>query len=52
MHSILFEPKGTIDTGDAGGEMMVQLQELSSGAIQRVDRGRLVEPIRPKTQIR
>ncbi|MGO4859348.1 cupin domain-containing protein [Arthrobacter sp. 2MCAF14] len=29
VHAILVEPKGTIDTGDAGVEMTVQLQELS-----------------------
>ncbi|GEM_PF-1168837 len=28
MHAILFEPKGTVDTGDAGGDMTATLQEL------------------------
>lgn len=28
VHAILFEPKGTVNTGDAGGEMTVQLREL------------------------
>ncbi len=29
VHAILFEPKGTVNTGDAGGDMTVQLQEFS-----------------------
>ena len=28
VHAILFEPKGTVNTGDAGGERTAQLQEL------------------------
>lgn len=27
-HVILFEPKGTVNTGDAGGEMTAEVQEL------------------------
>lgn len=29
VHAILFEPKGTVNTGDAGGEMTSELRELS-----------------------
>lgn len=29
VHAILFEPQGTVNTGDAGGEMTSQLRELS-----------------------
>ncbi len=29
VHAILFEPKGTINTGDAGGELTAQLRELN-----------------------
>lgn len=28
VHAILFEPKGTMNTGDAGGEMTTELREL------------------------
>ena len=28
VHAILFEPKGTVNTGDAGGDMTAELQEL------------------------
>jgi len=28
VQAILFEPKGTVNTGDAGGDMTAQLQEL------------------------
>jgi mannose-6-phosphate isomerase-like protein (cupin superfamily) len=28
VHAILFEPKGTVNTGDAGGDMTATLQEL------------------------
>ncbi|REJ06310.1 cupin domain-containing protein [Microbacterium bovistercoris] len=28
VHAVLFEPKGTVNTGDAGGEMTAALQEL------------------------
>lgn len=28
VHAILFEPKGTVNTGDAGGEMTSELREL------------------------
>jgi mannose-6-phosphate isomerase-like protein (cupin superfamily) len=28
VHALLFEPKGTVNTGDAGGEMTSPLQEL------------------------
>jgi mannose-6-phosphate isomerase-like protein (cupin superfamily) len=28
--ALLIEPKGTVNTGDAGGEMTSELQELSS----------------------
>lgn len=28
VHAILFEPQGTVNTGDAGGEMTSQLREL------------------------
>ncbi len=29
VHAILFEPQGTVNTGDAGGEMTSPLRELS-----------------------
>ncbi|MVA74997.1 cupin domain-containing protein [Auraticoccus sp. F435] len=29
VHALLFEPKGTVNTGDAGGEMTSQLHELA-----------------------
>lgn len=29
VHAILFEPKGTVNTGDAGGDMTAHLQEFS-----------------------
>lgn len=29
VHAILIEPQGTVNTGDAGGEMTSQLRELS-----------------------
>lgn len=29
VHALLFEPKGTTNTGDAGGDMTTQLRELS-----------------------
>jgi mannose-6-phosphate isomerase-like protein (cupin superfamily) len=29
VHAILFEPQGTVNTGDAGGEMTRQLREMS-----------------------
>lgn len=28
VHALLFEPKGTVNTGDAGGEMTSELREL------------------------
>lgn len=28
VHAVLFEPQGTVNTGDAGGEMTAQLQEF------------------------
>lgn len=28
VHAVLFEPKGTVNTGDAGGQRTAQLQEL------------------------
>ncbi|HWS50086.1 MAG TPA: cupin domain-containing protein [Microbacterium sp.] len=28
VHAILFEPKGTVNTGDAGGDMTAELREL------------------------
>lgn len=28
VHAVLFEPKGTVNTGDVGGEMTAQLQEF------------------------
>lgn len=28
VHAILFEPKGTVNTGDAGGDMTAHLQEF------------------------
>ena len=28
VHAILFEPKGTVNTGDAGGELTAELREL------------------------
>ena len=28
VHAILIEPKGTVNTGDAGGDMTAELQEL------------------------
>lgn len=29
VHAILFEPKGTVNTGDAGGDLTAALQELA-----------------------
>jgi len=29
VHAILFEPRGTVNTGDAGGELTSQLRELT-----------------------
>lgn len=29
VHAILLEPKGTVNTGDAGGDMTAQLQEFN-----------------------
>lgn len=28
VHAILFEPKGTVNTGDAGGELTAKLREF------------------------
>ncbi|WP_206477503.1 cupin domain-containing protein [Microbacterium sp. KRD172] len=28
VHALLFEPKGTVNTGDAGGDMTTELQEF------------------------
>lgn len=32
VHAILFEPKGTVNTGDAGGDMTAQLREFGESS--------------------